>query len=450
VNEFDWGLYSQAEARLRGFLREFLEGPGDGREIAARIERGTSTDIFEWIDHVRVPRARLDREALLREGFTETEVTDVGGSGNFRVKGSTLFPLIPGGNATLEVVLKTDDIETFRRVHAPKSEIEGKRGASVRRLRISETEGVALSAVERRGFGGFSSPGEDDVTEYSAVLRVMRARRRDFDTEREAFKSLDRFVERIQRDIESARLADAFFVAEREFWELKNQAARVQRKRQDGLGLGWGNRDHHTFRSSRQGFAALTRIFERLGMKPRERYHAGAQAGWGAQIMEHPESGEVVFADVDLGKDESRDDFARGGLGDKKELGTVGLWVALHGNSIFQAGMHHLAARFRFHDLTRDLGSKGIAMMKPFSDFPFLRQAFTAGEKWYPIPESASGLAASAQISAEKAAEFRGSGAIGSHLENIQRGQGFKGFNQDSVSAIIKATDPRTAGLRGA
>ena len=36
------------------------------------------------------------------------------------------------------------------------------------------------------------------------------------------------------------------------------------------------------------------------------------------------------------------------------------------------------------------------------------------------------------------------------HMELIERGQGFKGFNQDSVSAIIKATDPRRLEERGA
>jgi len=37
-------------------------------------------------------------------------------------------------------------------------------------------------------------------------------------------------------------------------------------------------------------------------------------------------------------------------------------------------------------------------------------------------------------------------GALGSHLENLQRRGGFKGFNQKSVSAIIQATDPRAQG----
>jgi hypothetical protein len=43
--------------------------------------------------------------------------------------------------------------------------------------------------------------------------------------------------------------------------------------------------------------------------------------------------------------------------------------------------------------------------------------------------------------------QFVKDGAIGSHLENLQRHGGFKGFNQKAVSAIIAATDPRKQGL---
>jgi hypothetical protein len=40
-------------------------------------------------------------------------------------------------------------------------------------------------------------------------------------------------------------------------------------------------------------------------------------------------------------------------------------------------------------------------------------------------------------------------GAVGSHLENLQRRGGFKGFNQKSVSVIIEATDPRALHVAG-
>jgi hypothetical protein len=46
-------------------------------------------------------------------------------------------------------------------------------------------------------------------------------------------------------------------------------------------------------------------------------------------------------------------------------------------------------------------------------------------------------------ITPEQAKQFREQGAIGSHLENLERNDGFKGFNQTGVSQIIAETDPR-------
>jgi hypothetical protein len=46
-------------------------------------------------------------------------------------------------------------------------------------------------------------------------------------------------------------------------------------------------------------------------------------------------------------------------------------------------------------------------------------------------------------ITGEQFDQFTKDGVIGSHLENLQRKGGFKGFNQKSVSVIISATDPR-------
>ena len=57
--------------------------------------------------------------------------------------------------------------------------------------------------------------------------------------------------------------------------------------------------------------------------------------------------------------------------------------------------------------------------------------------------ERAARLLKAGLISDEQFRQFTREGAIGSHLENLQRKGGFKGFNQKSVSAIIAATDPR-------
>jgi len=81
--------------------------------------------------------------------------------------------------------------------------------------------------------------------------------------------------------------------------------------------------------------------------------------------------------------------------------------------------------------------------MEPFSDFSFLKQAFTEGEHWTVRRERLEKLRASGLITDQQFQKFTTEGAIGSHLENLQRKGGFKGFNQHAVSLIIDETDPR-------
>jgi hypothetical protein len=57
--------------------------------------------------------------------------------------------------------------------------------------------------------------------------------------------------------------------------------------------------------------------------------------------------------------------------------------------------------------------------------------------------ERAERLLSAKLITQEQFDKFMKEGALGSHLENLQRHGGFKGFNQKSVSVVISATDPR-------
>ena len=83
-------------------------------------------------------------------------------------------------------------------------------------------------------------------------------------------------------------------------------------------------------------------------------------------------------------------------------------------------------------------------MMDPFSDFEYLKQAFTTGEMWKVEPIRIDELLSQGLITEGEAKQFHEHGAVGSHMENLQRREGYKGFNQKNVSNIIKRTDPRT------
>ncbi len=89
----------------------------------------------------------------------------------------------------------------------------------------------------------------------------------------------------------------------------------------------------------------------------------------------------------------------------------------------------------------------GVAVMKPFTNLPYLKQAFAQGERWPVDPARLEAALAASAITTDQAEQFRQSGALGSHLEILQRDEGYKGFNQAGLNEIIRATDPRRHGL---
>ncbi len=105
--------------------------------------------------------------------------------------------------------------------------------------------------------------------------------------------------------------------------------------------------------------------------------------------------------------------------------------------------MHHLECTFDFDAARQQLQDVGVTSMAPFTDFGYLRQAFTTGEIWPVRPARAQQAVEKGYLSQEQADKFIANGSIGSHLEILERNEGFKGFNQTGVSDIILKTDPR-------
>ncbi len=450
-DRWDWRLFPGAEHLIGRELEQFLRSSPRTAGIAARIEAGTSTRLFDWVDHLILPGNRPGIREFESAGFSIDRRESAHGATVLRIPGSTLFPVLISDNENESgLALRVDRIEDFLSVFKGEGAVEGNPDDPFRRAGILRDNDCQLFVVERHGSAGFTVDPSRDAGPYRDALDSFGGRDRRAGCDADGISDLRKLIGRLLSGLAPSRLADAFFRSERTYWEKRNRAARAQKSRQDAFGLGWANHDHHTFRSSREQFAALISCLEAIGCTPRERFHAGAQAGWGAQIMEQADCGVLVFADTDLMPEEHATDFAHKGLTASARKGTVGLWVGLHGESALQAGLHHLSSRFAFDALGPGLADRGISMMAPFSDFPFLRQAFSEGEMWKPDPGRVRALATEGAITGGQAAAMISRGAIGSHLENIQRGQGFAGFNQDSVSVIVRATDPRRHLFRGA
>jgi hypothetical protein len=439
---FDWPLAFPAEQFLVERINIFLTNNRFARRLADRMRDETGTDFFEWIDHLVLSPA--DEAALREVGFTDDEVETPRDEKVLHHPRATLPRVILRAGQKV-IALRPEFVADFIARNNLAAEIEGAPFSQYRRAVVNQENDTRVEAVERRAYRGFVTallkPGQ-----LEAILKakeIWRMRKRTFagdpDGVAHAKKILSQSLKLVGRD----QSCQIFFEEERAYWENRNRAARIQKFRQDQLGLGWGNHDHHTFRSSREHFVDLTDFLLALGFEKRERYYAGSEAGWGAQISEQSLVGITVFADVDLMPDETQIDFSSTRLPAASKLGTVGLWVGLHGESFLGAGMHHLEARFDYQLLREQLKAEGINTMNPFSNFEFLKQAFTEGERWQVARERAERLLAAKLITSEQFEKFMKEGALGSHLENLQRHGGFKGFNQKSVSVVISATDPR-------
>lgn len=436
--EFVWETQPLAARFVDEQLREFVENNAYLRHFRERLLNETGTRLLDWIAHFTLPAEN------------EKQLVDVGyrkGPGGGWVHPAGLFPDITLSNGERRVFVMAESVADFVLAQRLMGDvtIEGEPLAAVRRVKLPDDSNYEAWVVERHGTR--SCDPSSKAPALATLLKhqeAFRLRRRLFREDAAGFEHALELIRPAIADLGVDRACDLFFAAEREYWQSRNRAARVQKGRQDALGLGWANHDHHTYRSSREQFAPLIRVLETLGFVCRERFYAGKEAGWGAQVIEQPNAGVVIFADVDLSPEEVAGDFAHEPLADRAELGTVGLWCKLHGEAFLQAGMHHLECRFAFDAVSEQLQKLGVESMKPFTDFPYLRQAFTKGDVWPVAEDRIAALEKAKRITPDQAAKFRANGALGSHMEVLERNEGYKGFNQTGINEIILKTDPRS------
>lgn len=436
-----WPRCPEAAAFFRTLLDRFADANPPVATLRGRLA-AVGVDIAALTDHWIVPEGSVAPDVLSELGLVETVRPE--GDRVWEHPAARLPALRFKKRPAPVLALLVDAIDAFAAANGLEIDAcHGDPDAAYRCGHVALPVGE-LMPIERRGTRAFA-PGDVDP-DTRAALEATRARLRNRPrdgAEAQVVAAARACVDDAAAALGMGRAVDEFFAAEREFYQGRNAAARWQKARQDAVGIGWANHDHHTYRSSRDGFQDLTRLFEGMGFVARERFYAGDEAGWGAQIFEHPDSRVVIFADVDLAPEERDVDFAAQPLAPRADLGTIGLWCALHGSSIAAAGMHHLECEF-LHDIVRDqYVATGGDVMAPFTDLPMLWQAFTRGEMWPVAPERLAALAAAGQITAEQARRFADEGALGSHLEILQRWDGYKGFNKTAVSGIIRATDAR-------
>lgn len=445
ATQFQWQCHPKSEQLLLNLLEECCDANPVIAQLKQDLLTQTSTRLFDWVDHIVIGFSQDLESELEKDGYVSETVTS-----QYRVlrhPGAQLPRVVIKDNesALIGVAVAVESVADFLMARGISGLIEGSPLSGYRRCALITESGVTLWIVERRATNTMEPVYLDDLNmgKYLLAREMWQTRPRAMEDEDGAMAHTLFLAGKLIELVGQDTAAWIVLECERAYWQLHNNAGQIQKNRQDRLGMGWANHDHHTFRSSRKFFPQLIRLFEMLGFYCRERFYAGKEAGWGAQVMEHQHSRLILFLDVDLLPNELALDFRHMTLPQLDELHTVGLWCGLHGDSILKSGMHHMEAQFMFDDLKNDLSSAGIQMMDPFSDFSFLKQAFTKGEMWKVNEKRIQDLLNKGLITDAQAEKFKRGGAIGSHLENLQRREGYKGFNQRNVSDIIQKTDPR-------
>jgi hypothetical protein len=445
ATRFQWQPQPAAWTWLLEQLDRLCEANQFLNALRDELQSRTGTRLVDWLDYVALDEHEVPASQLTQLGFS------IGPQEAFQHEKGLFPPIIrPESGSVVDapgVGLKVESVAEFLKARQLESAklVSGDQSNTLRVAEVNREGAWSIRVVERHGNAGWMAPtfhnDERDMWDRAQEWFADRARPRvatqaDF---ADVQKQFSQIADVLGRDT----ACDRFFASERAYWQQRNRAAQVQYRRQQSLGMGWANHDHHTYRCSREHFAPLVMTLEQMGFVCRERFYAGAEAGWGAQVLEQPVCGIVIFADVDLSPGEVAGDFAHQGLSPRQELGTVGLWCKLHGEAFFAAGMHHLECQFDFDAARQQLSAEGIESMAPFTDFPFLRQAFTEAEVWHVPSEHLRQLVEDGWITPSQAEQFTEHGARGSHLEILERNDGYKGFNQTGISEIIARTDPR-------
>lgn len=436
-----WRPQPAAERVLATWLQAARRALPDLEAQAQALLGQAGIRLRDVVDHLELPDAEVV-SAFAAAGWQDD------GSGVLRHDGGMFPPVRPGSR--LAVWLRVESVDDHLRVRgATGIAIEGGPHQPLRRALVSrgaaQTGAAAWGVVERNGGIGFEPGSASDAQIRSARIhaQALLARRREFDSVDQGLRHTEALVDRVVGDLGPHWACSLWLGAERDYWMRRCPSGRRQKQRQDALGFGWSNIDHHTYDGSRAHFRHTIRILEKLGYERREMLYAGELAGWGSQVLEQPAIGSTIFADVDLAPHELTVDFAQEELPALPRHRRAGLLSALLGESILEAGLNHVAGLYDQRALRTQLEREGLRFMAPFTDQPHLYQELTTGD-WAAVdPARVDRLEAQGHVGAAEAERLRLEGSIVTHLENIERNDGYKGFNRDGIDSVLRKLDPR-------
>lgn len=352
-------------------------------ELETKIAQRTGSPLLDWVDALHLvaePRRRakwIDLGWLPSADRPDHEV--------LRFEGDELPPIVLHADLTARLDLRVQDLECFLAAHglAFNARIQGAPGSPLRRAAWAQNGLRTFGVVERRGTVEFDPRRCEalDPARLELWTQQLRGRVRCPGDDAKGLDDLGRTLEEAAAELGQGPAASLFLSVEREYWQWRNQAARIQFRRQQGLGLGWGNHGKHIYRCSEELFGATQELFAKLGYV----YKGDDDRKHDVRRLElaHPASATRIVLETYLGE-----------LGGSDPQGP-GMWTALHGESLLQAGMHRLCAVLHRARAGECVGG---------------------GELWTVDPQRVRALVRAGRIAAEEAEQLLERGAVGSEL----------------------------------
>jgi hypothetical protein len=230
-------------------------------------------------------------------------------------------------------------------------------------------------------------------------------------------------------DLGSAWASALFLCAEREFWASRCEAGYLRFRRQSQFGVGWSNVEYHSYDCSRTYLHLYVHLFEVLGFQQQDLMFQEEIEGVNAEstgravlIMEHRTLRTVVLLKVDAMAGDKGEDLGQVRLSPVTRHGQSGLWCAVHGESILDGGMSHIAARYDAAAIRNFFKQEEIELLTLFAqdDLDCVFQ-LTKGDKRAVDPRRVYALQRRGYIGRDTAEDFRLNGAIATHFAIVER-----------------------------
>ena len=435
LQAFHWKPQPEAASLIGETMSSFVADSPFTARFADRLSRETGTRLIDWTDHIALPANDGLNDRLEQVGFVAQDAEPCVswehpvGSVSAGPDACAIGPPAGGPRGVgwpISLLLKGS---ATRRSKAA-------RFKPMRKARVAAENGCEFWAVERHGYRGWdlrdsAGPPADRLVRHAEAF--SRRQRVFEDVAARLCRNSQTSCRRRSPSLEGVVRPTCFLRPSGNTGPPATARAASKRAVRTALGLGWANHDHHTYRSSREHFSRLIAILEDLGFQCRERFYAGREAGWGAQVLEQEESQIVIFADVDLSADEVTEDFAHVPLAPSGTSSARSAFGACcMARRFMEAGMHHLECRFDFDAARAQLQHAGFGVMRPLhrSALPQagLHRGRTLEGRW--PPRAAAAVEAGA-ITAAQAEQFCRDGRVGFASGNPPARRRLQGLQPD-------------------